>query len=210
MEEILKKHFANFYEKELQEEILTLGKEMLVPTGEVLMDIGKTIKSMPLVVKGLIKIIREDENGNELFLYYLEGGNTCAMSLTCCLQSQKSKIRAVAEEETHLILLPVEKMDEWMVKYKSWKSFVMSSYASRFEELLNTIDLIAFHKMDERLLHYLYEKSNAHRKRVFSITHQEIALELNSSREVISRLLKQLENIGKIKLGRNKIELVYD
>lgn len=210
MEKILEEHFANFYEKELQEEILALGKEMIIPPGELLMDIGKTIKSMPLVVRGLIKILREDEKGNELFLYYLEGGNTCAMSLTCCLQSQKSKIRAISEEETHLILLPVEKMDEWMIKYKSWKNFVMSSYANRFEELLQTIDLIAFHKMDERLLHYLYEKSNAYRKRVFSITHKEIAIEMNSSREVISRLLKQLEKMGKIKLGRNKIELIYE
>lgn len=210
MEEILRKNFAHFYEKELQEEILKLGKEVVIPIGETLMDIGKTINSMPLVITGSIKIIREDEKGNELFLYYLEGGNTCAMSLTCCMQSQKSQIRATVEEEVHLILLPVEKMDEWMIKYKSWKNFVMSTYAHRFDELLQTIDLIAFHKMDERLLHYLYEKSNVLRTRTFSVTHQEIALELNSSREVISRLLKQLERLGKIKLGRNKIELVYE
>ncbi len=210
MRELLKRHFSDFYEQGLQEEIVTLGKEVHISEGDKLMDIGGVIKSMPLVIKGLIKVIREDEEGNELFLYYLEAGATCAMSLTCCLQSQRSQIRAVVEEEAHMILLPVEKMDEWMIKYTSWKNFVMNTYAQRFDELLNTIDLIAFHKMDERILHYLYEKSNAHRTKSFQITHQDIAQEMNSSREVISRILKQLEKLGKIKLGRNKIELLYD
>ena len=155
-----------------------------------------------------IKILREDHEGNELLMYYLNSGDTCAMSLTCCVQNAQSEIKAVCEEEATLIMIPVTYMDEWMIKYKSWKEFVMQTYQNRFKELLETIDSIAFTKLDERLLKHLKEKSENSTSNMLDTTHQEIAYELNSSREVISRLLKQLENKAVIRLHRNKIEFL--
>lgn len=207
MIDTLKEHFPVLYEKELQEEIAEHGKLTEVKAGTVIMDIGRYIKTMPLLVKGSIKILREDEEGNELFLYYLGRGDTCAMSLTCCMEDKKSEIRAVAEEDCIIISIPVKYMDLWMKEYTSWKNFVMQTYRNRFEELLNTIDSIAFLKMDERLEKYLTDKHKATYSTTIKGTHQEIAYELNSSREVISRLLKQLEKQGKIKISRNMIEL---
>jgi len=163
------------------------------------MDIGQAINQIPLVLKGSIKILREDEEGNEIFLYYLEPGHACATSITCCMSGQRSTIRAIAEDDTEYLAIPVQYSDEWMLKYKTWKNFVMNTYAERFEELLKAIDQLAFKKMDERFSKYLHDNSEIH------ISHQEIAYDLNTSREVISRLLKQLERMGSIKLGRNRI-----
>jgi CRP/FNR family transcriptional regulator len=145
---------------------------------------------MPLVFSGSINILRQDDHGNEVLLYYLEKGKTCAMSMSCCMKEKKSNIWAIAEEDTQLLLVPVEKMDFWMKKYSSWKNFVMNSYSSRMDELLYTLDAIAFYSLDERLLKYLKDRSSALQKVEFHITHSEVAKELNSSREAISRLLK--------------------
>ena len=205
--EDIKLHFPDLYEPELIQEIETYGKEHFSGHGETLMDIGKYIKSFPLLISGSLKILREDTEGNEILLYYLNKGQTCAMALTCCMKQEKSNIRAVAEDDTHMIMIPVNFSDEWLFKYKSWKNFIMNTYASRFEELLKTVDSIAFRKMDERLLSYLENKAKILETNSLQVTHQEIAKELNSSREVISRLLKKLEQIGEIKLGRNQIDL---
>lgn len=169
------------------------------------MDIEQPINQIPLVIKGSIKILREDEEGNEIFLYYLEPGHACATSITCCMSGQRSTIRAIAEDDTEYLAIPVQYSDEWMLKYKTWKNFVMNTYAERFEELLKAIDQLAFKKMDERLSKYLHDKADLHESCEIHISHQEIAYDLNTSREVISRLLKQLERIGSIKLGRNRI-----
>ncbi len=150
-----------------------------------------------------------NKDASELILYYLQAGETCAMSLTCCLANQKSEIRAVAEEDSEIILLPAQLLDSWMLKYPTWKNFVMQTYQDRFVELLNAIDSIAFKKMDERLLQYLIDKSTINNNHVLETTHQKIAEELNSTREVISRLLKQLENQEKIELGRNRIVVKF-
>ncbi len=197
------------FEKPLQEELRSESQMKSFPEGSVIIEIDQYIKNIPIVVKGTIKVIREDEEGNELFLYYVNAGSTCAMSLTCCMRDQQSQIRAIAEESVELLTVPVKKMDEWMMQFRSWKDFVMQSYSNRFEELLHTIDLIAFHHMDERLVSYLEKKAQIHHAKSVTVTHQEIALELNSSREAVSRLLKKLENLGKVKLLRNKIELLY-
>ncbi len=172
-----------------------------------MLDFGNYIRTIPLVVSGSIKIVRENENGNELLMYYLGQGDTCAMSLTCCMSHSKSEIRAIADTDVELFMIPVEKVDEWMFKYKSWKSFIMQTYSKRFSELLATIDSIAFLKMDERLIRYLQDKFEKLGNKEIHITHQEIATDLNTSREVVSRLLKQLEKRGEVVLGRNKIEL---
>jgi len=205
---ILPVEYINVFEKELQNEIDAVGRVDTFKEGELMMNIGNYIKSMPIVLEGNIKVIREDENGHELFLYFVGPGQTCAMSLTCCMQNQKSQIRSVAEENVKIISIPVEKMDEWMMKYKTWKNFVMNTYSMRFEELLNTIDLIAFHNMDERLIEYLKEKSRIHKSNKLEITHQQIAFDLSSSREAISRLLKNLERKERLVLHRNLIELL--
>ena len=204
----IKKYFPNIYEIELQAAIQELGILNTFDEGTVIMDYGQYIKSLPMLMSGTIKILREDEEGREVFLYYLNAGETCAMSLTCCLAQQKSEIKAIAEENVKMINIPVKYMDEWMKKYDSWRTFVMQTYRNRFNELLHTIDSIAFMKMDQRLLKYLYDKVNHTNKHIFYTTHQAIAQELNTSIEVISRLLKQLEKEGKVELSRNKIKVL--
>ena len=184
------------------------GRIMEVPAGMTIMDIGGYIKVMPLVTKGAIKVLREDENGDELFLYFLYPGQSCAMTVQCCMANAPSAVRAIAEDDTELIALPVEVMDKWLQEHISWKNFVLNTYSERFTELLNTIDSIVFQNLDERLMDYMKEKAKIAGSRIIKTTHQEIAYDLHSSREVISRLLKQLEKKGGIKLGRNKVELV--
>lgn len=206
--DLVRKHFPNIAEKALQEEIATVGKVTEFSAGTVIMDVGQYVKLVPLVIEGAIKVSREDEDGHELFLYYLQGGQTCSMSFTCCMMNKKSEIRTIAEENTKMIGIPIRYVDEWMTKYQSWKNFVMQTYDFRMMELVRTIDSIAFHHMDERLLAYLDKKAKATHSKVINATHQEIAYDLNASREAVSRLLKQLENDGRVKLGRNKIELV--
>lgn len=205
--DLVRKHFPNIAEKGLQEEIATVGKLTEFSAGTVIMDVGQYVKLVPLVIEGAIKVSREDEDGHELFLYYLQGGQTCSMSFTCCMMNKKSEIRTIAEENTKMIGIPIRYVDEWMTKYQSWKNFVMQTYDFRMMELVRTIDSIAFHHMDERLLAYLDKKAKATQSKVITATHQEIAYDLNASREAVSRLLKQLENDGRVKLGRNKIEL---
>ena len=197
--------FPIFFEEELKKELNSVAKMFTASAGDIIMDIDQTIDQIPLVINGSIKILREDEEGNEIFLYYLEPGQACATSITCCLSGQRSTIRAIAEDDTQYMGIPVQYSDEWMLKYKSWKNFVMNTYAERFEELLKAIDQLAFKKMDERLAKYLHDKADLHDSCEINISHQEIAYDLNTSREVISRLLKQLERIGSIKLGRNRI-----
>jgi CRP/FNR family transcriptional regulator len=205
--DLVRKHFPQIAEKALQEEIATLGKLTEYSAGTTIMDVGQYVKIVPLVIEGSIKVSREDENGHELFLYYLQSGQTCSMSFTCCMMNKKSEIRTIAEENTRMIGIPIRYVDEWMSKYQSWKNFVMQTYDQRMMELVRTIDSIAFQHMDERLLNYLHKKAQAIHSKVINATHQEIAYDLNASREAVSRLLKQLENEGQLKLGRNKIEL---
>lgn len=203
----INENFSELVEPGLIKEINDLGKVVKVHTGDKIMDYGGEIIYMPLLVSGVLKVLRMDRDSNELILYYLQAGETCAMSLTCCMAHEKSEIRVIAEEDSAIVMLPSELMDSWMQKYPSWKSFVMKTYQTRFSELLNTIDSIAFKRMDERLVQYLIDKSTVNNSHLLETTHQKIAEELNSTREVISRLLKQLENQGKIELGRNKITL---
>jgi len=200
--------YGHLFEEDLLYEINQVGTYKEVPEGFTLMDIGEYIRSMPLLVSGAIKILREDHEGDELLLYFLEPGDTCAMTLTCCMGQTKSEIRAIAETHTTLIMVPVQKMDEWMAKYKSWRSFVMESYQDRLNEMLETIDSIAFLKMDERLLKYLGEKARINKDAIINTTHQQIAYDLHTSRVVISRLLKSLEKMNKIQLHRNHIEIL--
>jgi len=204
----LKENFASIFEAELMEEINQVGILKEVKEGEKLIEIGDYVRSMPLLISGVIKILREDEEGDELLLYFLEHGDTCAMTLTCCLGQTKSEIRAIAEMDTTLIMIPIQKMEEWTCKYKSWRNFVFQSYHARLTEMLTTIDSIAFYNMDERLVKYLQNKQKVTNDSLINSTHQEIAYELHTSRVVVSRLLKKLESMGKIELYRNSIKIV--
>ncbi len=204
----LKNMYGYLFEDDLLDDIVKAGIYKEIPAGNKIIEIGQYIQSMPLLIEGAIKILRDDEEGDELLLYFLESGDTCAMTLTCCLGNARSEIRAVAELDTKLIMVPISKMEEWTRKYKSWRDFVFQSYHNRLMEMLETIDSIAFLKMDERLLKYLKDKSTVTNSMAISSTHQEIAHELHTSRVVVSRLLKKLENQGKIKLNRNNIEIV--
>ncbi|HMB63574.1 MAG TPA: Crp/Fnr family transcriptional regulator [Eudoraea sp.] len=204
----LQEGYGHIFEEALINEIVQVGTFKEVPEGFKLMDIGQYIKGMPLLLSGAIKVLREDNDGDELLLYYLEKGDTCSMTLSCCLGDSKSEIRAIAETDTKLIMVPVRKMEEWTARYKSWRNFVFESYHSRLNELLHTLDSIAFNKMDMRLIDYLKEKARINKGDVINNTHQEIAYDLHSSRVVISRLLKKLEQMGKIELHRNYIRLL--
>lgn len=205
----LKKIFPDLYEENLRNVIEQEGTIVHLEQGEMLMDIGGFIKFVPLVLEGSLKIMREDKDGHELLLYYVKAGETCAMSLTCCMGDAQSNVRAVAEEPTTLIAIPVRYMDLWTNQYQSWKSFVMHTYQKRFEELLETIDGIAFQKLDDRLEKVLKARVEMAGSNHLVVTHQELASELNSSREVISRILKQMERRGMVKLGRNKLDVLF-
>ncbi len=204
----LQNTLTGVFEHRLLEELVLVGQLKVVEVGSYLIRPGEFIRSVPIIIRGSVKIMRPDQEGREAFLYYLGGLDACAMSLTCCLGSKQSEITAVVEEETELIAIPVEKVDEWMCRFSSWKQFVFQTYQKRFDNLIQTIDEVIFHKLDERLLTYLQKKIASCQCTTLSITHEEIAQELATSREVISRLLKQLEKNGQIKLMRNKIVML--
>ncbi len=203
----LKAEYGHVFEEELINEIVQVGTFKEVPEGFKFMEIGDYVRGMPLLISGVIKILREDEQGDELLLYYLEKGDTCSMTMACCMGDTKSEIRAIAETDAKLIMVPIQKMEEWIAKYKSWRNFVFNSYHLRLNELMNTLDSIAFQHMDERLIGYLKEKARVNNDTIIHNTHQEIAYDLHSSRVVISRLLKKLEQLGHIELHRNYIQI---
>lgn len=208
MELALKNSFGDLLEPQLLTEIAKVGSLVSVNQGSKIIEIGQYIKGMPLLLSGAIKILREDDEGDELLLYYLERGDTCSMTMACCLGDMKSEIRAVAETDVTLVMIPIRKMEEWTGKYRSWRNFVFDSYHNRLNELLATVDSIAFKNMDDRLVAYLKEKARIAASNTIVNTHKDIAYDLHSSRVVISRLLKKLERLGKIRLQRNQIEIV--
>ncbi|WP_103069442.1 Crp/Fnr family transcriptional regulator [Aquimarina sediminis] len=208
MIEEIKSNYGNLFEEELLQEINRIGTFKEVPEGFELIKPGSYIKFMPLIISGAIKVLRGDTEGDELLLYFLERGDTCAMTLSCCLGHHTSEIKAIAETDTKLVMIPVEKMEEWTTKYKSWRNFVFDSYHKRLIETIETIDSIAFLKMDTRLLKYLKEKTKINQSKTINTTHQQIAYDLHTSRVVISRLLKKLEKDGIVKLNRNNLEVL--
>ena len=206
---LIRRHFPELTEPALLQEIAHHGKIMHFSAGDILMNYGSYIKNVPLLIRGSIKVIREDEmEGRELLLYYLNSGDTCSMSFSCCMANKRSDIKTIAEEDSTIIAIPVTHIDQWISAYPSWKRFVMRSYDMRMQELVKTISMIAFAKLDERLMTYLENRSALGNNHEINATHQEIALDLNASREAISRLLKQLEKENVVKLERNKIVLL--
>lgn len=204
----LENRFQTLFEPKLINEICQSGVLKHYKPDHALIDIGMTITQMPLVISGSIKILTEDEKGDELLLYYLELGDTCAVTLNCCTRRMKSTVRAITETDAEILFVPVEKMDEWMVKYKSWRTYVLNSFNERLNEMVTAIDTIVFHSLESRLKIYIKDKAWMAKSAILNITHQDIANDLYSSRVAISRLMKKLEADNFLEQKRNKVIVV--
>jgi CRP/FNR family transcriptional regulator len=198
------------FEPALVKEIEEFGELKHFKDGDVVIDYGKYIRMMPIVLQGTLKVLKKEESGKEILLYYLSSNESCSMAYSCCLEEKKSEVKAIAEGDVELLAIPHNKLDEWLRKYPSWKNYIMRSFNERFLELLKSIESIAFHKLDDRLIAYLKEKQRLSGSSVIKGSHYLIADELATSRVVVSRLLKLLENNGKILLYRNEIKLLKD
>lgn len=205
--ELIKNRIGFLFDAELLEEIINVGRISSFPAESSIMHPGDEVMYIPFVLEGAIKIMRENEEGEELLLYYIESGDTCAMTLQCCVRNTKSQIKAIAIEDAKMLMIPMEYMEKWLDKYPSWRSYILESYHSRMIELMETIDSITFKRLDERLSQYLTDQAKLHGSLEINYTHQQIAEDLHSSRVVISRLLKQMEAKGLIQLHRNRIVL---
>ena len=203
----IKKIFPSF-STELVKDVDANASIQSFKAGDIIMRTGQYIKNTVLVISGKIKVYREDENGGEFFMYYLQPGQACAISMICATKNEKSQIMAKVVEDVELIMVPLPLMDKWMMQHRSWYEFVIDTYRSRFEEVLEVIDSIAFRAMDERLEFYLKRHADVCGCNELKLSHQEIASELNTSREVISRLLKKMEQRGIVALHRNNIEFL--
>jgi len=208
LKEQLHKHFEDIFETRLINELAQTGVYKTYKKGEMLLDIGDEMTHIPLILNGLVKVLREDQHEDEILLYFLEERDTCAISFVNCINQSKSMFRASVEEDTECILFPVAKIEEWITKYKTWRVFLIDSYHNRLLELGDAIRSLAFLKLDDRVYKYLAKQVDLKHSGKLSITHQEIANDLHTSRVVVSRLLKALEHQGKIKLGRNKIDVL--
>jgi len=200
--------FDSIFEPALVKEMHESGEIRYFKEGDVIMEYGKYIRMMPLIISGTVKVLRMDENGKEILLYYLSSNESCSMAYSCCVEAKKSEVKAIAEDDVELLAIPLNKLDEWICKYPGWKNYIMRSFNERFLELLKSIETIAFHKLDDRLIAYLKEKQRLSGSSIIKASHYQIADELATSRVVISRLLKQLENDKKIILYRNEIKIM--
>lgn len=206
-EKELAKHFPTL-ERELLSEIIKVGEIKTVRPGDTIIRTGQNIRAAILVVEGLVKIYREDDNGDEYFMYYLDEGKACAISLVCALGVGTSGVLAKSVTDATILIVPANYVDEWMGKYKSWAQFAVTSYRERFDELLEVIDHVAFRNMDERLVFYLKRYQDKFNTNVISTSFTEIAQELNSSREVISRLMKKLSEKGAVELNTSHVKII--
>lgn len=206
--DLLLETYKDTFEPELMKELSERAKYMHVEANDVLMEVGQNVNFVPLLISGILKVSRIDENGNELLLYYVNPKESCAMTFTCCMQQHPSEVRAIAEENCEILMVPIELMDQWISKYPTWKSFVMRTIRYRFHELILALDQIAFQSLDVRLAHYLRQKHKTTGSALINLSHEQIANDLASSRVVISRLLKKLENDKKVLLYRNQVKLL--
>ncbi|SEN83182.1 CRP/FNR family transcriptional regulator, anaerobic regulatory protein [Mucilaginibacter gossypiicola] len=202
--------FESVFEPALLAELETNSMLMTVKGGDTMLNPGQTIRAVPLLLSGTFKVSRVNDEGQEILLYYVKEGESCAMTFTCCMMSHFSVIRGTAEEDSELLCVPMDVMDGWMVKYPTWKRFVMQTILNRFTEILKSIDDIAFKKLADRLVNYLKEKAKATGSSLINLTHQQIGDDLGTSRVVISRLLKKLEIDNKLLLYYNQVKLLSE
>ncbi|WP_028890202.1 Crp/Fnr family transcriptional regulator [Tenacibaculum ovolyticum] len=208
MIEKLEQHYGYLFEDDLIKEIADVAIYKEFKANSIIIDIDSYLVSIPLIISGAIKVLREDKDGDDLVLYYIEKGDTCAMTLSCCMGATKSKIKAIAETDVTVLMIPKGKMSEWLSKYKSWQDYILQSYHSRLNEFIEAVDSIAFLNMNERLHKYLKDKAMVIGDDTLNVTHLQIANDLHTSRVVISRLLKALEKQSKIELHRNQIKIL--
>ncbi len=192
----------------LKDEVASFSELRKFKADTVILQEDSYIKSIPLVVSGSLKVVRTDANGHEILLYYITAGESCIMSFLGGIHDETSKIKAIVEEDADILLIPVDKASEWVKKFPEWSDFIFKLYHKRFEELLSVVNAIAFQKLDVRLLHLLRQKSEMINSKEIKVTHQQLAEELGTVREVVSRVAKQMENEGLIQLSRNKITLM--
>jgi CRP/FNR family transcriptional regulator len=196
------------FKTELKEEIIKAGELRVFHAGTTILDMDSYVNYIPIVVSGSIKVIRTEEDGREILLYYIQSGESCIVSILSGLKQDTSKIKAVVEEDAEIIMVSIPKAKEWLKTYPEWTDFIFTLYQKRFEELLDIVNSVAFQKIDARILHLLKQKSNLYNNLEITATHQQIADELGISREATSRTLKQMENNKLISLSRNKIRLL--
>lgn len=206
LDKLLPANLFNQFEPSLKQFIADNGTIKNFKAGDIIMQTGQYMKATVLVLDGRVKLYREGDDGGEFFMYYLEPGNACALSMVCAIKQETSEVMAKAVEDTKVLMIPISLMDDMMKQYKTWYYFVLETYRTRFEELLTVIDDVAFRGMDERLFLYLQKQHRQLKTTQITLSHSEIAKDLNSSREVISRLLKKMEQRGDVKLNRNAIE----
>jgi CRP/FNR family transcriptional regulator, anaerobic regulatory protein len=192
----------------LKDEVASFSELRKFKADTVILQEDSYIKSIPLVVSGSIKVVRTDANGHEILLYYITAGESCIMSFLGGIHDETSKIKAIVEEDAEILLIPVDKASEWVKKFPEWSDFIFKLYHKRFEELLSVVNAIAFQKLDVRLLHLLKQKAELIHSKEIKVTHQQLAEELGTAREVVSRVAKQMENDGLIQLSRNKVTLM--
>lgn len=197
----------SLFEKELVKELYQYGDLKYFTAGEIIMDYGKYIRSMPVILKGTVKVFRKDEQGKEILLYYLSDNESCSMAYGCCMSAKKSEVKAVAEEDGEMLAIPFVKLNDWLCQYNSWRDYIFNSFNERFLELLNSIDIMAFGNMHHRVRQYLIAKHDLNDRNSVLVSHHQIADDLASTRVVISRILKQMENEGEVILYRNEIKL---
>ncbi|MFN3952748.1 MAG: Crp/Fnr family transcriptional regulator [Thermaurantimonas sp.] len=208
MKEIdVKNRFPEF-ENELIKELLNVSSIREFGAGDYIIQSGQYFKQSMLVYEGIVKLYREGTEGNEFYLYHIQAGEPCALSMSCAVRQERSEVIAKSVTDSTLIFVPATYTEKWMTSYPGWNRFVLDSYRKRFEEMLETIDQISFRALDERLEFYLKRQREIFDSDTINISHQQIADELNSSREVISRLLKKMEQRGWLQLHRNQITLL--
>ena len=210
IEQALDTYFPNLAKlPELKKELVSISSLIELKEGTVILKQGDYIKFIPLMISGLAKVFKEEEvNGNEILLYYIKPGESCVMSITTLIKNEKSNVKAIIEDDSKVVVVPADKALEIAKKYPKWNEFIYDLFNLKFNELLNTIELLTFSNKDLRLYKYLKKESSLKNTNILHTTHQEIAYDLGSSREVISRLLKKLEKEGLVKLRQKNIEVL--
>jgi CRP/FNR family transcriptional regulator, anaerobic regulatory protein len=192
----------------MREMLLAIGISKSFSEGDVILNENAYIKAIPIVTKGSIRVMRTDEDGREILLYYINAGESCIMSFLAGIHADTSKVRAIVEESTEILFIPIDKVSLLIREFPEWLNFIFRLYHKRFEELLEVVNAVAFKKMDERILIFIKKKCDHNKNKILNITHEQLANELGTARVVVSRLLKQMEDEGLVELGRNKITLM--